>query len=327
MRTGAPAGYTGLFHQAAIYGSDQERHDIIVAHIAGALEAGEPVLAALGPGDASVRAALRDASNVTWLPPLDASSRPAKTIKDLTAILTPLAAEGWEQIRVVQDVPHPGVGIPWDGWCRYEAAVNGLLADLPLWGLCLYDRRTTPTHVLRDVEQTHPHVTTADGGHQANAQYLEPAAFLRSRNLLSADPLEQTPPSRELIDPAPATSRRAVHDSSLDTGLGSGDIDQLILATSEAVTNAIVHGKPPVLVKIWAVPDRMVVTISDRGGGPADPYIGLVPQRPVVEGGGLGLWIVHQLVEAALGRTDYGFTLRLAAGHAPAVPQLAEGVV
>jgi len=316
MRTGAPAGHTGYFHQAAIYGSDQQRHDIIVAHITGALDAGEPVLAALGPEDASVPSALRDASNVTWLPALNASSRPATIIKDLTAVLTPLAAAGSEQIRVVQAVPHPGVGSPWDGWCRYEAAVNGLLADLPLWGLCLYDGRTTPTEVLSDVQRTHPYVATADGGDQPNARYIEPTAFLRSRDLLSADPLEQTPPTCELIDPAPVTSRRAVRDSSLHTGLGAEDVEQLVLATSEAVTNAIFHGEPPVLVKTWAVPDRMVVTVSDRGPGPADPYVGLIPQRPVAQGGGLGLWIVHQLLEVALGRTDYGFTLRVAAGHA-----------
>jgi hypothetical protein len=34
---------------------------------------------------------------------------------------------------------------------RYEAALNDLLGDLPMWSLCLYDRRITPATVLADV--------------------------------------------------------------------------------------------------------------------------------------------------------------------------------
>jgi hypothetical protein len=34
------------------------------------------------------------------------------------SLLGGLAADGAERIRVVTTVPHPGIGAPWDGWCR-----------------------------------------------------------------------------------------------------------------------------------------------------------------------------------------------------------------
>ena len=54
----------------------------------------------------------------------------------------------------------------------------------------------------------------------------------------------------------------------------------LILATSEAVANAIVHGQPPIVLRIWAQPDRMTVTVTDTGAGPTDPFVGLLPAGP-----------------------------------------------
>ena len=65
--------------------------------------------------------------------------------------------------RVASEVPHPGVGAPWDGWARYEAAINRAYAEFPLWGLCAYDTRITPGAVLDDVARTHPHLATAHG--------------------------------------------------------------------------------------------------------------------------------------------------------------------
>jgi anti-sigma regulatory factor (Ser/Thr protein kinase) len=316
MRTGAPAAHHGYFHQAAIYDSDHERHDIIEAHIVGAIDAGEPVLVALPPEETELLSALGDVPNVTLLPALSSSSRPAATIKTLTGLLTPLVAQGHEQIRAVQSVPHPGIGSRWAGWCRYEAAINDLLADIPVWGLCLYDARTAPIDVLSDVERTHPHFLTADGS-QPNPRYVQPVAFLQSRNLSRPDPLEHTPANLQLINPAPAHSRRAVRDWARHTDLSADDIDQLILATSEAVTNAILHGQPPVVLKIWTVLQRMVITVSDQGSGPTDPYVGLIPPHTTLDGGGLGLWIIHQLVDVNFGPTDHGFTLRLTAEPAP----------
>ena len=180
--------------------------------------------------------------------------------------------------------------------------------------MCLYDRRITPQDVLDDVERTHPLIATTDGAHRPNGRYHEPAGFLRSRPPPPPDPIEADPPYVEMIDPVPTACRHAVQYVARRTRLGGDDVDQLVVATSEAVTNAITHGQPPVTVRMWAAAARIVVTVTDRGAGPDDPYVGLVPQPSAANGaGGFGLWIAHQLLPVAFNR-DNGFTVRLTAG-------------
>jgi len=97
-------------------------------------------------------------------------------------------------------------------------------------------------------------------------------------------------------------------------------LDDFALAASEAVTNAMRHGRPPVRFRMWARPDRVVATIADAGDGPDDPLAGLLP--PDVRcSSGYGLWIVHQTCEEVVIRRDAGgWTLRIAAGVTPATP-------
>ena len=112
----------------------------------------------------------------------------------------------------------------------------------------------------------------------------------------------------------PAASRHAVQDAARRTLVDPDDVEALILATSEAVTNAMVHGQRPVTVRAWTAMERMVVTVHDQGNGPHDPYVGLVPRPSSLDGGGgFGLWLAHQMLPVAYSR-DIGFTVRLTAG-------------
>jgi len=255
-------------------------------------------------------------ATVTFLP---ASSprqeRPPATIKLLRSLLGDLVAAGAEQVRVATTTPHPGLGAPWDGWCRYEAAVNDLFGDLPMRSLCLYDRRITPVRVLADVERTHTYLA-AGGRHVRNDRYQDPTTFLRSMPEPPMDPLEAEPPAVELADATPAASRQAVRDVARDTRLTGDDVEDLVLATSEAVSNAVEHGRPPVRVRVWAAPERMVVAVSDRGDGPRDLYAGLVPSPSALQGGGgFGLWLMSQLAFATYTRDADGFTVPLTSGY------------
>jgi anti-sigma regulatory factor (Ser/Thr protein kinase) len=81
------------------------------------------------------------------------------------------------------------------------------------------------------------------------------------------------------------------------------------------VTNALVHGRAPVALCAWARPGRAVVTVTDHGGGPTDPTVGLAPVPRAPGEGGFGLWIAHQLCdEVTLHRTEGAFAIRLAVG-------------
>lgn len=142
MRTGAAHGHVGYFHEAAFYGSDDDYRSFVVPFVDEGVAAGEPVVVACREANERlVRDAVADPSGVVFVPGGDQYDRPTEAILGYRKLFAEYA--GVAQIRVVGDVPHPGVGASWDWWARYEAAVNEVFAEYPLWGLCPYDLRTT----------------------------------------------------------------------------------------------------------------------------------------------------------------------------------------
>jgi hypothetical protein len=355
---GAPTDGSGYLHEAVLYDSDEEFLGVVVPFLQEGVAAGEPCLVALGASSTRlVRAAVGNTSGLTFLD--DRYDRPASAIRSNRDHFAAHLTDGASRIRVASEVPHPGVGAPWDGWARYEAAVNHAYAEFPLWGLCAYDTRITPGSVLDDVARTHPHLATADG-RWINPRYQDPDEFLTRRPPSQGDPVETaSPPIIDLMDPTPAAARDAVHTADMirpdtvrsdtvrsdptapgalqveapqpdtpqrDTPpLDAADVEHLVFAVSEAVTNALIHGRPPVRFRLWTAPDRIVATVTDRGDGPADPSAGLLPVTDTCSAG-LGLWLTHQLCShVTLDTTDDGFTIRLIvgtpqpgrSGHAP----------
>jgi anti-sigma regulatory factor (Ser/Thr protein kinase) len=115
-----------------------------------------------------------------------------------------------------------------------------------------------------------------------------------------------------VTDPSPTAARAAVTKFAQHTELADAKLEDLVLAASEAVTNAIVHGRPPVVLRLWAQPGRVTVTVTDTGRGPADPFVGLLAPD-TAQGRGLGLWISHQLVDITHRRHPHGGTIRMTA--------------
>lgn len=317
MTLAATAVPPGCVHETAFYGSDEELLAVTVPFLQGGMEAGEPTIVALS-GDHSdlVRRTLGDVKGLTYLGS-GGYVRPASALQQLRQLVVDGVDAGAQRVRVIGDMPHPGVGVPWDWWSRYEATVNYALRDVPLWGLCPYDTRITPDYVLADAFATHPFVAMPDGRHMVNDRYEPPARFLAHRPAPAPDPFEARPPAVALIGPTAAQARHAVADLAQRSCLEPVTIENLVVGVSESVANANAHGRPPVEVRAWAVPDRMVVTVTDRGPGPDDPYVGLLPGRTTTEGtGGLGLWITFQLCDdVVLARREHGFTVRLVAGR------------
>src|SRR5512133_3566865 len=207
---GAPTGGSGYLHEAVLYDSDEEFLGVVVPFLQEGAAVGEPCLVALGASSTGlVRAAVGDTTGLTFLD--DRYDRPASVIRSNRELFAAHVTDGASRIRVVSEVPHPGVGAPWDGWARYEAAVNRAYAEFPLWGLCAYDTRITPASVLDDLARTHPHLATADG-RWINPRYQDPAEFLTRRPPSRGDPVETvSPPVIDLMDPTPAAARDAVH--------------------------------------------------------------------------------------------------------------------
>ena len=317
MTADAARASLGCVHEAGFYGSDDEFRTLIVPFVEDGLAAGEPVIIGYDERKADLlRSWLPDSSAVNFLGGKSLYASPAGTISSYRKMFDGYLTEGARRIRVAGDVPHPGNGGRFEGWDRYESALNTVWDDLPVWALCLYDTATAPAAVLEVVEQTHPRIALPGGSRRRGRGYLDPSDF---RGLpVPPDPLERTAPVAELLARSAAEARHAL--SKAGRGLVADEILQdFLIGVSEAVSNALLYGQPPVTVRIWAGPGRLVVSVHDQGDGPANHLAGLVPtpHRGTGQGMGLGLWVMHQLdLDVALCYGDDGFTVRLSGGEA-----------
>jgi anti-sigma regulatory factor (Ser/Thr protein kinase) len=318
MRTGAARGHVGHYHEAGFYGSDAEFAALIVPFAEEGIAAGEPVI--IGYDDRKsglLRSWLTDPSAVEFIGDKGLYATPARAIATYRRLFEFHVAMGAGQIRIAGDVPHPGNGGRFEGWDRYESAVNTVWQDFPVWGRCLYNTTTAPQVVLDAVERTHPRIISPTGQRRASGRYQNALGF--EGLPYAPDPLEDTPPLAELVNRPAADARHALARIG-PSRIPATTLDDLLIGVSEAVSNALRHGRPPATVRIWATAGRIVVTVHDTGRGPADHLAGLVPapshtpdHRP-----GLGLWVTHQLdIGVTLRHTDHGFTVRLRNGTTP----------
>lgn len=318
MRTGAAAGRRGYLHEVVYYGSDDELLRCVIPFLRDGIAAAEPTVLVLGAHNAAlVRQAMPGIPGLRFIDGEAMYTRPASAIKAYREMFSGYVADGARHIRLAGELPPCAFGSTWDWWARYESAANHAFDEYPVWSMCLYDTRSTPARVLDDVRLTHHSVAMPDGRHIQNDHYIDPVEFLSRPRPVIPDPLEMSPPLIELVDPTPAVARKAALDAHAAMRTAAGDADALVLAVSETVANALRYGLPPARLRLWAAPDRVVAAISDRGPGPTDPFVGLLPGvgAPM---GGLGLWLTHELCDhVTMERSRDGFTLRLTVGTPP----------
>jgi anti-sigma regulatory factor (Ser/Thr protein kinase) len=319
MSHGPLSGRAGFRHEAALYASDEDFLALAVPFLADGIAVGDPTLLAVPAAlQRRVQKALGNPAGLTLLAG-EQYRQPFTTLQRNYQMFLDCAGAGtggrWiRQIRMIGAIPEPGIGTQWDGWVRYEAAINDLFATLPVWSVCPYDIRGAPAEVLDDVGRTHPYLAV-DGEHRPNPRYTEPTTFLAERARNEIDPLDQSRPDLTLTDPAPTDGRRAAAALAATTELDRETIDGLVVGISEVLANAICHGRPPVELRAWAAPDRVLVVVRDKGSGTSDPYAGYLPRRGEQVDGGLGLWITRQLCRrVTLTQTPEGFAVRLVAG-------------
>jgi anti-sigma regulatory factor (Ser/Thr protein kinase) len=317
MRTGAARGAVGNFHEAGFYASDAEFLALIVPFVVGGTAAGEPVVIGYDARKcALLRAALPEPDRVTFIEDTRLYASPARAIEAYRRQFELHVAAGAEQIRIAGDVPHEGNGGRFDGWDRYESAVNAVWQDYPVWSRCLYDTTTVPADVRDVVERTHRRLGTPDGGAVTSPRYQEVGDFKGLPPAL--DPLEYTTPALVLPNASLKQTRRRVAEVA-DGPISGETLDDLLFALSEAVVNAQLYGAPPTTVRVWTTTGRVVLHVHDTGPGPTHPLTGLVPAPEGAGGAGLGLWLSHQLstIDIALLTGAEGFTVRLRGGRLP----------
>ncbi|WP_395657809.1 MEDS domain-containing protein [Nocardioides sp.] len=180
-----------------------------------------------------------------------------------------------------------------------ETMCNLALGGLPLWAVCAYDLRTTSPEVLGAVGRTHP-VLRRDGRRDANPGYIGPSGRLgelQLRRVPGVDPVLDLP---RLHTPGDVIGARRRLRRVLELSGTSPDVrDAAVISVGELTANALVHGTSPVALAVWVEPDRVVCTVSDRGGGTADVGVGYGREDETVPGvlGPSGLWLVRRLVD------------------------------
>ena len=64
-------------------------------------------------------------------------------------------------------------------------------------------------------------------------------------------------------DPAPCTSRAFVAEALADLGLDRRLVDDVVLLVSELVTNAIIHGRPPIELRLRRRRRHLLLEVDD----------------------------------------------------------------
>jgi anti-sigma regulatory factor (Ser/Thr protein kinase) len=309
--TSTARGHRSFRHELFLYRSTEDLLEFVVPLARDGVAAKESTLLLLRADTA--QAVLQEVGASPYLavePALAEPGRPAEHVSTASTLMPSYA-------RVVHQEP---VVAPsqWPEWRRLEAVLNLALRHYDTWAVCAYDQLTLTADMVGDLHATHPMIGQ-DGEHRRNDRYQHPVNFLVRHCDDPPDPIERTPPTVELLDPSPAAARAAVKWFSQQL-LPDREIDKLIFATHEAALNALRHGRAPTVLRLWARPGRVTVTVTDSGPGPTEPLVGLMAtdsstdtvEESVTEPA-LGLWLIHQLVDVTRHVDPSGYTIRLTA--------------
>lgn len=307
-----------LEHDLFPYGTDKELVEGIVPFLREGLDNGEPGIVTATPRDAAL---LRDGlgADADRVQLIDSDAwyvRPAAAIADYDVMLRELTDDGASRIRVAGELPHHMTSGQRRSWTRYESVLNRAFEDCPAWIVCMYDLRVEPVRpMLGDALRTHP--TVWHGAvREASPRFVDPEALLSELPEPTSRCLGE-PGLCQRVDRDPSGWRDKLGAAGLEAGLSSERVDELLIAVSELVTNAVQYGAPPVELAAWISRGELVCEVADQGGGPIDPLAGyLPPGRDAGEAGegprGMGLWIARQLSDTLAVRSGHqGTAVRL----------------
>ena len=235
------------------------------------------------------------------------------------AVLDSLAQTPGRRLRVVaeQDLAARSPAEVRD-YQRLEAMVNVVFRDHPLTLLCPYDAHALSTELFDISRQTHSSVMDGTGS-RPNEQFADPAAMLRG--LAAVHPAPAGSVVLRCDGPADVSAaRRFVRDHASRAGIDADMTDDLVLAVTEILTNALTHGLPPRRLHLYDTGDTWVCHVHDSGAGPGDPFVGFAPPA-VPSDHGYGLWLARQLCDAVDVEVDAtGTHVRLHVRMPPARP-------
>lgn len=283
--------HAGFQHQALIYEGDDEYLAGTAPFLRAALEAGEPVLVAVGPAQTELLEGELgpEAQGIRFLDMEEVGRNPA--------LIIPL----WRQF-VEENGGRPARGIGEPVWAarspaaleecqRHESLLNTAFAPGASWSLlCPYDAGSLGEDVLEKVAISHRHV------HRVGRSE-ESAAFEADLDCFAGELPPPAAESEALSFGLAGLSevRRRVASAAERAGMGSGGIADLVTAASELAANSVMHGGGGGMLRLWREGDRLLVEVEDRGRI-EEPLVGRL--RPdIAQEGGRGLWLANQLCD------------------------------
>jgi anti-sigma regulatory factor (Ser/Thr protein kinase) len=296
-------GATGSWgHRALIADSDADLVAGATTFVCEGLAVGQPVvIACTEETTALLRTALGDQPEAQWAEWSDVFGSGAAAA--VTAVRRLTERHRIADATVVRVVLEPFAGPDpdsWREWQRYEAVLDHEIVDEPALALCVTDARRVPQPLVATARATHSLLATADG-ERPNPDHVDPEDFLQSLPV-PPEPLENTEPLLQADAVRDLRGlRRELADRAAEANLAPGSepaLEDFLLAVDEMTTNALRHGRPPVSLRLWANGRRLVCTITDRGAGFEDPFIGYGPAHgDDLSLGGMGLWLARQLCD------------------------------
>ncbi|WP_216870491.1 anti-sigma factor RsbA family regulatory protein [Modestobacter excelsi] len=272
-----------------------------VAHRVGpflksAIAMGEPVVIACpDPMASALAAALGSDQDVHVVPAEPIGHRPPDALAAIADLVDrDLPGDG----RRLNLVTGPGRQDAGSSWLQFEALLNHVLADRPVDHLCLMTA-VEATDTAAMARATHPWLLT-DAGLVPSPDYRAPEELLREvQRAGEPDPLEATEPTLALVDlDDMRVLRRALNRVLAQSALSPDAAQDFVLAIDEVTANAAEHGIPPVDVRLWCTPERLLCAITDHGACFDDPLVGYGPAHGDMAVGGMGLWLARRSVDS-----------------------------
>ena len=277
-------------HEALFYEGVAGFVDGTLPFLREGLEAGEPMMVAVGPEKlARLRAALGSRADAVRFEDMTVLGRNPGRI--ISAWCDFLDAHPDQAVRGIGEPVWAGRGEAELIECQlHESLLNLAFGETRAFRLvCPYDVGALAEGALHEARCSHPIVDARESTHYRGAERL-------------LSPFEAPLPAPA----APAASsafdahsldevRSTVAEWAARAGLSRTRAADLVLAVNEAAANSIVHGGGHGVLRTWSENGSLVCEIRDRGRI-ADPLVGRRRPAPDVPTG-RGVWLAHQMCD------------------------------
>ncbi|HET8954251.1 MAG TPA: sensor histidine kinase [Solirubrobacterales bacterium] len=296
----------GFQHEALIYAGSDEYLAGTLPFLRAGLEAGEPMLVAVGPDQtAHLEGELgAEAELVRFVDMREVGRNPAAIIPVWREFVE---EAGGRSVR--------GIGEPvWaarsaaalEECQRHESLLNVAFDPGPAWSLlCPYDAASLGDEALAKVAHSHPTVCRAGAREKSRS-------FVPDANCFAGElpPPTATPDVLRFGLTGLGEVRRRVTAAAERAGMGPLEVADLVTATSELAANSVMHGGGSGTLRLWLEEERLLAEVEDCGRI-EDPLVGRT--RPdVYQEGGRGLWLANRLCDLVQIRSgERGTAVRL----------------